>query len=434
MRKLGCAVLTASLLVLWPGAAPASASPATAVLAGHVTRRVRISTRVGRVPSDENVSLSLVVNIDQDLMRSTLDGIYGPKAPRKKRFLTSAEFIEKFDIARKRRVLKAYAEAAGLTVDPHDEPGSLVVKVSGPARLVEKAFGVQLNRYRAANGQVFRGIESDPVVPAALAEDLHAVLGLTNYAGVAKPHFVRGKRISGGGGTAPSPASARPSSTQCENTDPISCPGSGPGGALSPADIRSIYGLSLPLTGAGQTVAVMELDGYAQSDITAYETNTQLFATNPNVTVTWVPVDSQANTCGAYTGTTPYQNLACNSTTEASDGGMDEVALDIEMVISLSSGVSSIRVYGALNSSQGILDAYALIASNNSAKSVSTSWGLDEIDSGGAFMTSEASTFEQMAANGQTIYAAAGDAGAYDNDGVSTPVALVTDDPASQPY
>ena len=412
LRKIGSAAFAASLLVLWPAGAFAAASPRT--LTGHVPPQVRAATRLARLAADENVDLSLVVSLDQALLDQTLVELYGPNAAPNRHFLTPAEFISKFDLARKRQALKDFAASSGLTVDAaEDRPGSLVVKVSGPAARVENAFGVRLNRYRAADGQVFRAHETEPVIPAALAPHLHAVLGLSNYRGAAKPHLRVVGRVPGGAGTAGLPASG--------GASPAASPGTGPGGGLAPADIKSIYGLSLSLTGSGQTVALLELDGYNPSDIGPYET--QFSLSSP--LVTFVGVDGQANACG------PNQDQACNATTFAGDGGMLEVTLDIDMMLALAPGVAQIRVYTALNTSQNLLDAYAKIASDNTAKSVSTSWGSDEQSAGGAFMTSESAIFSQMAAQGQTVFAAAGDNGAYDGGGSST---LLVDDPASQPY
>jgi kumamolisin len=426
LKKIGRAALAACLLVSWPAAA-AAVGPRT--LTGHVPRQIRSATRLARLAADEKVDLSLFVAVDQALLDQTMAEIYGPGAPANRRFLTSDEFSQKFDLARKRQALKDFAAASGLAIDPaEDRPGSLVVRVSGPASRVENAFGVQLRRYRAPDGQVFRGHETEPVIPGALAPHLRAVLGLSDFRGAAKPHLRAGGRIPDGVSALPASGGAAPAAF----------PGNGPGGSLTPADIKSIYGLSLPLTGTGQTVAVMELDGYNPADITAYEANTSIFPSNPNTPVTFVGVDGQLNTCGAAP-TYPNQDQPCNAKTysvgySTGDGGMLEVALDIDMMISLAPGVAQIQVYTALNSNLGIIDAYARIASDNTSKSISTSWGLDELDSGGAFMAAEATSFQQMALQGQTIFAAAGDAGAYDNDGASTPVIVVTDDPAAQPY
>ena len=400
MRDIRLAAFAAALLAVCRGAAFGAAAPRT--LKGHVPPQVRSATRLARVDPAENVELSLVVGVDQALMDRALAEMYGPSGAR--RPLTSAEFAGKFDLAAKRQALKEFAAAAGLAVDVADDPRSLVVKVSGPSRLVEKAFGLQLNHYRAADGQVFRGHETDPVIPGALAPHLRAVMGLSNYRGAHKPHLRVLGRVGAASGSV--------------------FPGTGPGNSLAPADIKSIYGLTLSLTGAGQKVALLELDGYAPADITTYETQFGLI----NTPVTFVGVDLQTNLCGAA------QNLTCNATTFVSDGGMTEVALDIDMVLAISDGINQLLVYTPPNTSQGLIDAYNQMAVDNTAKSISTSWGLDEKDSGGAFMAAEAAIFSQMALNGQTIFAASGDGGAYDNDGASTPLIVVTDDPASQPY
>jgi kumamolisin len=107
---------------------------------------------------------------------------------------------------------------------------------------------------------------------------------------------------------------------------------------------------------------------------------------------------------------------------------MTEVALDIDMVLALASGVSQILIYDGVNSGLGILDLYNRIATDNTAKVVSTSWGAHELQSP-ALDASESTIFQRMATQGQSFYAASGDSGAFD-DGVTVSV----DDPASQPF
>ena len=418
LKKFGTAASAAALFVSLRAAA------APVVLKGHVPKQLRGAVRLERAPADENVELSLVVRLDPSLLDQTLSQLYGANAPWNKRFLSSAEFVQRFDLAHKRQALKDFAAGAGLAL-AEDRPGSLVVKVSGASGVVERAFGVQLHHYRSADGQVFRANDSDPSVPGELAPHLNAVLGLSNFRGVKKPRSIRGHppspRSSGSGAGIPSAVT-----------------GTGPQGGLAPADIKTIYGLSGTLNGSGQTVALLELDGYAAADIGLYET--QFGLASPTVTCT--SADGSCGVCGAN------QNSTCDAATLASDGGMVEVALDIDMMIALAPGVSKILVYTALNTDAGLLTAYADAANDNTAKVMSTSWGEDvedAYDGSSSFMTSESQIFAQMAAQGQTIVSAAGDAGAYDSSGNNTcgahgnqacawNGALLTDDPASQPY
>jgi|GEM_PF-1055737 len=430
VRRAWIGALLAALAL---GAVGSSAAESSVALPGHIMKRIRTATRLERLPAEENVELSLVVRLDQALLDQTLAQLYGPKAPAHKRFLSPAEFTRKFGLAEKRQKLKDFAQAAGLTVNAaEDRPGSLLVKVAGPASRVEKAFSVQLHRYRGGDGRLFRAHETEPMVPASLAPHLNAVLGLSRIRGAMKPH-VRGFR----------PAPARPGATAGLPSPGVASPsalaGSGPGGGLAPIDIKTIYGLSGTLTGSGQSVALLEFDGYAPEDVTLYQNQFSL----GSAPVNFESVDSQANLCGYN------QNLTCDNSAllhGSSSGGIDygmvEVALDIDMVLALAPGVSQVLVYTGNNYNDSSVDIYDKIQSDNLAQIISISWGLDEEDATGAFMDSESAILGTMATQGKTIYASAGDSGAYDASGMkdsygsleSWDGALLTDDPASQTY
>jgi kumamolisin len=435
--RLRRAWIGAALAALALGAGGSASAESSVALPGHVTKRMRAATKLGRLPADENVELSLGVRLDQALLDQALAQIYGPKAPRPRRFLSPAEFTQKFDLAEKRRKLKDFARAAGLAVNAaEDRPNSLLVKVSGPAGLVEKAFSVQLNRYRGADGQVFRAHDTEPMVPASLAPHISAVIGLSKIRGVMKPHVRRFRPVSARPGEAGRPASGAASARPLFGT--------GPGGGLAPADIKKIYSLSGALTGSGQTVALVELDGYSPADITQYINQFNL----ANTIVTPVKVNGQPNDCGCNqdlpctNNTLLYGGCAGGSPPQSIEDGMIEVTLDIEMVLALASGVSQVLVYTALNTDNAPELIYDQMASDNTAKIISTSWGLDEQDRGSAQMDAENATFKQMALNGQTVLAAAGDSGAYDASGQTDSSGNLeswagnplTDDPASQPY
>ena len=62
---------------------------------------------------------------------------------------------------------------------------------------------------------------------------------------------------------------------------------------------------------------------------------------------------------------------------------------------------------------------------------MSTSWGLYETGVGKSAINAESTIYQKMATQGQSLFAAAGDNGAYDAGGDTK---LEVDDPASQPY
>ena len=75
------------------------------------------------------------------------------------------------------------------------------------------------------------------------------------------------------------------------------------------------------------------------------------------------------------------------------------------------------------------------IANDDTADVISSSWGLCENDVAAAYAQAENVIFEQMALQGQSMFAAAGDSGAFDciwSDSGTTIINV--DDPASQPW
>src|SRR5262249_45474378 len=131
--------------------------------------------------------------------------------------------------------------------------------------------------------------------------------------------------------------------------------GSSPGGSFIGYDFRKAYLPDVTLTGSGQTVALFELDGYFASDITIYENQAGL----PHLPLKNVYVDGFTGTPGLGNG---------------------EVALDIEMAVAFAPGLSNIIVYEGLNNGDDTIVTHLLqrIASDNSAKQISSSWLLPD--------------------------------------------------------
>jgi kumamolisin len=367
---------------------PVVSAQTNVTLTGHVPISVLSATRLGRVAAEEPIRLSLAVRLDDALLKETLDQIYGPLAPANRRFLTSTEFAQKFDLLSKREQLKQFARARGMAViAEEDRPDSMVVRVSGSAGIIEQAFGVQLNRYRDATGQVFRAHESDPIVPASIQPHLSAIFGLTDFQGAFSPSLQ-------GSPVAPT-------------YGPLALSGTGPGGGLAPNDIKTVYELPTALTaGAGQTAAVFELAQFNPTDLAGYTSQFHL----PNIPLTIISVDGFSSVCppGSCVGL-----------------GMAEVDLDTELIAAVAPGLSQILVYDGPNTQQGAMDIYNQIATDNLAQVISTSWGEGESRVGSAMLQSENQVFQRMAIQGQSMFAASGDSGAYGAGGT-----LVYDPPA----
>jgi subtilase family serine protease len=94
------------------------------------------------------------------------------------------------------------------------------------------------------------------------------------------------------------------------------------------------------------------------------------------------------------------------------------------------------RWYNAPNdfTGQTELDEYTAIAAQDKAEVVSSGWGTCENDVTGTYVQAENVIFEQMAAQGQAMFAADGDTGAFDcirSDGTTI---VNVGDPSSQPW
>ena len=161
--------------------------------------------------------------------------------------------------------------------------------------------------------------------------------------------------------------------------------GSDPSGTYMGNDFRAAYLPNSLLTGAGQTVGLVQFDGYKVSDIAYYETRAGL----PSVPLSNVLLDGFS---GSPTGS----------------GGEVEVCLDIEAAISMAPGLAGVIVYmaGPCGNFHGVLN---LMATDKLAKQLSCSW---YIPGGGPDPVAD-QIFQQRAAQGQSFFNASGDYDAF---------------------
>jgi len=161
--------------------------------------------------------------------------------------------------------------------------------------------------------------------------------------------------------------------------------GSGPGGYFIGSDIRAAYYGGTSLTGSGQSIGLVEFAGYNVKDVDTYFSK---LGQPRNPTITGVSAD------GISSLNCTYPN--CDDT---------EQALDIEEAISMAPGLSQVRVYVSDTSDTAIFNK---MASENIAKSLSCSWGWSPADP-----SSDDPYFKEFALQGQSLFVASGDSGAY---------------------
>src|SRR5271157_3524107 len=268
------------------------------VLPGHLPAVVARLQPVGDLPETNRLSLAIGLPLrHQDALNSLLRDLYDPAGPRYRQFLKPQEFADRFGPSEEDyRALIAFARARHLQI-LRAHPNRLLLDVAASTADLREVFHVNMKLYRhPSEPRSFYAPDAEPSID--LGVPLLRVSGLDNYV-LPRPRLRRG----GGGG-------------------PRSHTGSGPGGQFMGNDFRAAYAPGVALDGSGQSVALVEFDTYYTNDILAYETLAGL----PSVPITNVIVDG----FGGPPGT-----------------GNIEVALDIDMALSMAPGLSQVLVYEA---------------------------------------------------------------------------------------
>ena len=280
----------------------------------------------------------------------------------------------------------------------------LLIPVTASASELDRAFHVRLVDYRLPSGRKAFTTLAPPSISAAVSSDIEGIIGLSDLvvaqSSVVPSNVVRDVHSSGR--LAPRTATAGP--TPC-----AAASGATHYGSYTADQLAAHYGFdplySLDDFGQGVNVALVEQEPDLTSDIGAYQA-----CYGTNTTVNYIPLDGGVG----------------------SGAGSGEAALDIEDVVGLAPE-ATIDVY----QDPSDFDAYSAIVNTDTDQVVSTSWGLCELDVGIAVVQSEGAVFAQAAAQGQTVFAAAGDNGStdcYGDPGTTNGSVPSVLDPASQQY
>jgi subtilase family serine protease len=329
--------------------------------------------------------------------------------------LTVAKFASQYgQTADVISALESYLGKFGISTSAY--PDGLDVTASGTAAQFNQALSVQQNQYQvpavaARDGlasipaQQIHGTSNDPYLPANIAPDVLAILGLTNYA--------------------PFRDDATHTPKGAKSSDTVTATAAHTGN-LTPADFAQSYDLN-PLyhrgiTGQGETMGIVTLAGFDPA-------TAQYFWNNV------LHITTKANRVTSY-------NVDNGPGAPSEAAGSGESDLDVEQAGALAPD-ANVVVYTAPDTEGGFADAFFAAASQNLADTVSSSWGESE-----TLLLSSAATdgatpaysqaldeaFLELAAQGQSTFAAAGDSGAYDASGDLGTANLSVSSPADSPF
>jgi subtilase family serine protease len=390
--------------------------------------RLAVGTKlIGGLAADTPIHLTITLKPRRGLA-AFVAAVSDPGSPLYRHYVTPAEFRSRFGATRSQiAAVDASLRAHGLTPG-RTSAGGLSIPVTAHAGAVEHAFSLSLERVRLADGRHAVLPSVPPAIDSSVAGDVQAVVGLdsvyrphpllTQAAAAVKtpPHRGENDISSRIGGSDSGPRAVAHVATGGPQPCSAASSSASSSGAYTADQLASAYRFS-GLYGAGdqgqgQTIAMYELEPNDPADIAAYQS-----CYGTATSVQYVSVDGGAG----------------------SGAGAGEAALDIEVAIGLAPR-AAILVYQGPNSSQttpgsGSYDTFSAIVNQDRAQIISTSWGDCEPNNGSANADAENTLFQQAAAEGQSILAAAGDTGSEDcTDAAGTPLpALTVDDPGSQP-
>ncbi|MFZ0342337.1 MAG: protease pro-enzyme activation domain-containing protein [Gaiellaceae bacterium] len=424
VRALVAALLTAVACFAISAAGAGAAAPTGTRILAPKPLLPRGAKQLGAVSPTATVSGAVVLQPRDDAaLTRFISQVTDKHSPLFHHYLTPGTFAARFGPAPSTiAVVKSQLQDSGLTVTSVARDG-LIVHFTAPASQVETAFGTRLDRYRLANGSIGQARTAAVRVPTTIAKYVTAVVGLDTTVRLRSSGAIHAPRsMRGTHAAAKTTDFTHPAGSPTACTDATAA--AEQFGGLTDDQIANAYGAfglyGAGDTGSGQHIAVYELEPFSKTDLQAFDT--------------------------CYFGATQAASMLGRVHVINVDGGQTagpgsgESILDLDDVSAFAPG-ATIDVYQAPNNTFGSLDQYSQIVNDDADQIVTTSWGLCEqaVQQGSpGVQQAENLIFQQAAAQGQTVFSAAGDEGSNDCNSFETtaptsPV-LSVDDPSSQPY
>ena len=412
-------VLGLCLLALGLAAAPAGA--ASGVRVGAAPELPGGASFAGAVSPERQLSLYVALEPrDPAALASFAEAVATPGSPLYGDYLSVPQFAARFgptpaQVATVRTALTAQGLDVGAP-----SANNLSLPITATAAEAEAAFGTAIDRVETATGRIAFANRSAPRVPAAAAPYVQGVIGLDDLARAHRADapdpnpLTTGARTAATGASAASPAAT----TSVLTGGPQPCSEAlkfqhDEAAGYTADQVASAYGLAgfyaQGNLGAGQTIALLEMEPTLASDIDTFQ---QCYGTAADLT--YVPIEGGSG--------------------KWKEGDDVESALDIEQVIGLAPGARIVIYEGPNPSEVALLSAYV---SDNVAKVMSDSWGICEKESDRTEEAAFNTLLQEAAVQGQSFFVAAGDEGStdcYDEEAEHPDKNLEVDYPGTDPF
>lgn len=420
---------TASVLAM---AAAAFALPVTAE-AGNVSASVKMAKDLGVSDAAQLITITVHLALpNRALFDRTVDALYERGSASFHKWLTDAQLKSFAPPASQMAAVRATLESYGLSILSTDKDG-FSVRARGTLGNVARAFNTEIHDFQL-DGTTFRANVTDAVLAGIAASYVHAVAGIESHTvrplltravnlktHAAPPAVMLAKVLADGGLSSTitdkaisvattfnftTPGASLPTATytgQVYDANPALIPD------FTPAQLQSAYNLpaayAAGLTGAGQTIVLLEGYGYPtnESDANAFFKMTSLpLLTSSNFKIVY-PEGKPANpNAGVLTSW---------------DG---EIALDTQWSHSIAPGANIVVVATNGQDNEDFQASMTYIIDNKLGYTVSDSWEEDtDIIAGPDEQKSYEDILEKAAAKGISFQFSTGDSG---DGGVGTPV------------
>ena len=339
--------------------------------------------KVGELPASQMLRFDIVLPLHQRAqLEKFLKEVYDPASPNYRHFLTPKQFAARFGSTQKEYdEVMQFAKANGFNVVGGSRD-SRNVQFTARVANIQKAFHVTMGVYKhPTEDRTFFAPDREPTVDLSF-QPWH-VSGLDNYS-IPQPQW-------------------RLDSAAKANEAVGSCPDA----YYCASDMRAAYYPEGTLTGTGQNIALLELAGTDLADLNTYYKSAG--QTQP-YTPTLISTGGYSTNC-----------LASNYCEDA------EQTLDMTQAMGMAPGSKMLYMYVCGDaygkgtfSDTACLSAMVTTEAAPLSMQISSSWAWLPADP-----TSDDPYFEQMAAQGQSFFQAAGDSGAYSS---INPVDFPSDD------
>ena len=366
---------------------PIAACMSVAIVVGHaqslMTHHVRQATQdgsarsMGRLPASQAMNLVIALPLhNEDQLDQLLKDLYDPSSPSYRQFLTVEQFTEMFSPTQQEYdAALNFAKEKGLTVTG-TSPNRLTLQVSGNVANVEAAFHVNIGVYQhPSENRTFYAPDREPTTN--LTFSLWHISGLDNYS-IPHPAVLEKRQDNAG------------SSSNATT-------GSGPSASFLGSDMRAAYYGGTALTGAGQSVGLLEFLGTDLADLTTYFTNA-----------------GQTNKVPITLLSTDGTSTSCVDTTAGGNCDDGEQTLDMTQALGMAPGLSSLVMYVG-STDAAIFNAMA--TANPLNAQLSSSWTWYPADP-----TTDDPYFKEFAAQGQNLFQAAGDNSKWTTSGKASEI------------